>query len=515
MAKARIVSAVRLGADQLEQLARVGGRRRRLRRGATAPSSRPRCADAEGLLVDSHVAGRRVRCSRSRPHLRVISTVSVGFDHIAGRRAATRGHHGHHTRRCSPTRSPISPSALDDSWSPAGCAKRSTTWARVSGATRLLGTDVRGKTLLHRRASVASAARSRARALAFKMQVCAFDARARRSRDGRASSWSRRWPTASARPTSSRCTSISTRRPATCSTPAAFALDEADRHRDQHVARRRDRPGRAHARRSPKAASPAPGLDVLEVEPPAAGRSAARDAERRRAPAHRLGHGRDPPRDARLRDRQPRRVPTRRALRNVLVVLRPTSPRDRAAAGLRPGLALLDVEVVGEAEQPFGDDVVQHLARAAADRERGTEEEAAVPLARRASPFSSSMPPAPMRSLASVNTRLPCGSASALRSDASGPGFLFDRGRDHPHAVVAQDLAFDERADDLLARDDGRRGRRCRGSARRDRARSVRSPTGARRPSTARPARSRAWSWPCPSPGSPRRSGSRPGRARR
>ena len=66
-------------------------------------------------------------------------------------------------------------------------------------------------------------------------------------------------------------------------------------------------------------------------------------------------------------------------------------------------------------------------------------------------PLVSSMPCAPMRSLASVNTRLPCGSASALRSDASGPGFLLTAARDHAHAVVAQDLAFDVRVDDLLA----------------------------------------------------------------
>ena len=95
---------------------------------------------------------------------------------------------------------------------------------------------------------------------------------------------------------------------------------------------------------------------------------------------------------------------------------------------LREGLALLDVVVVREAEQALGDDVAQHLAGAAADGERGAEQEAAHPWfplgseragRRRACPF------APIRSLASLNTCLPCGSASALRSDASGPGFLF------------------------------------------------------------------------------------------
>ena len=41
------------------------------------------------------------------------------------------------------------------------------------------------------------------------------------------------------------------------------------------------------------------------------------------------------------------------------------------AASLGPGLALLDVDVVGQAEHALGDDVALHLAGAAADGERG------------------------------------------------------------------------------------------------------------------------------------------------
>ena len=48
-------------------------------------------------------------------------------------------------------------------------------------------------------------------------------------------------------------------------------------------------------------------------------------------------------------------------------------------AGLRPGLALLHVDVVREPEDPLGDDVALDLAGAAADRERAGEQEAVVP----------------------------------------------------------------------------------------------------------------------------------------
>ena len=44
---------------------------------------------------------------------------------------------------------------------------------------------------------------------------------------------------------------------------------------------------------------------------------------------------------------------------------------------------------------------------------------------RSSTPSPSSMPLAPRRSLASPKTRWPWGSLSALRREASGPGFLF------------------------------------------------------------------------------------------
>ena len=63
---------------------------------------------------------------------------------------------------------------------------------------------------------------------------------------------------------------------------------------------------------------------------------------------------------------------------------------------------------------------------------------------------TASMPSAPIMSLASLNTSLPCGSFSALRSDASGSGLLVHRRRDLPQLVVAQDLALDVGAGELL-----------------------------------------------------------------
>src|SRR5207248_11380297 len=50
------------------------------------------------------------------------------------------------------------------------------------------------------------------------------------------------------------------------------------------------------------------------------------------------------------------------------------------ASGVGPGLALLDVDVVGQAEHALGDDVAENLGGAAADGEGRTEEEAGDPL---------------------------------------------------------------------------------------------------------------------------------------
>src|SRR5437762_148032 len=88
MPKARILSAVPLGPDQLEQLGEW-----EVAVVDFARSSRTEIeaalVDAEGLLVNSYapVDESMIDCA---PRLRVISTISVGFDHIAVVAAAER-----------------------------------------------------------------------------------------------------------------------------------------------------------------------------------------------------------------------------------------------------------------------------------------------------------------------------------------------------------------------------------------------------------------------------------------
>jgi lactate dehydrogenase-like 2-hydroxyacid dehydrogenase len=130
--------------------------------------------DVEGLLVNSHATVDAATLELA-PRLRAISTVSVGFDHIdvvgAARRAITV------------TTAPV----LSDAVADLTLALIIMTARRLREAvedltrgvwsTGLLGTDVRGKRLLL--VGLGRIGREvAARALACKMSVCAFDARA-------------------------------------------------------------------------------------------------------------------------------------------------------------------------------------------------------------------------------------------------------------------------------------------------------------------------------------------------
>ena len=212
-AKARIGSAIALGSPHIELLDDWD-----LSVVDFSPAGRAGMAsalhDVEGLLVNSHAAVDATTLDLA-PRLRAISTVSAGFDHIdlvvAARRSITV------------TTAPVLSDAVADLTLALIIMTARRLREGVEDLTRgvwstgLLGTDVRGKRLL----LVGFGRIGRevaARALACKMSVCAFDVQDRSAADGR-----RRpvlpSPTASGRPTSCRCTSISTRRRATCSTP--------------------------------------------------------------------------------------------------------------------------------------------------------------------------------------------------------------------------------------------------------------------------------------------------------
>jgi len=172
MPRARVVSAVALGPDQLERLGEWD-----VTVVDFAQSSRTEIeaalADAEGLLVNSYapVDKGMIDCA---PRLRVISTISVGFDHIAVAAAADRG--------ITVTITPVLSDAVADL----------TLALMVMVARRLgesikdimrgvwnptrLGTDLRGKTLFIVGFGRVGQEVAR-RALAFKMRVCAFDTR--------------------------------------------------------------------------------------------------------------------------------------------------------------------------------------------------------------------------------------------------------------------------------------------------------------------------------------------------
>ncbi len=170
-AKARIVSAVPLGADDLAELGDwdvdivdfAGDR----------GSLEAALAGAEGLLVNSH-APLDVGMLDAAPNLRVISTISVGVDHIPVAEALTR--------EIVVTHTPVLSDAVADLTLGLMVMVARRLGEAVADMGRglwsdgLLGTDLKGKTLL----LIGFGRIGRevaARALAFKMNVCAFDAR--------------------------------------------------------------------------------------------------------------------------------------------------------------------------------------------------------------------------------------------------------------------------------------------------------------------------------------------------
>jgi lactate dehydrogenase-like 2-hydroxyacid dehydrogenase len=169
---ASIVSAVRLGPLHLEQFGDASVEYVDFARASTADLA-ALLRDAEGLLVNSHVTAdaRLLACA---PHLRALSTISVGFDHIDMGEAARRA--------ITVTHTPVLSDAVAD-----------LTLALVLMAARrlreavdivsaggwddaLLGRDLRDKTLLVIGFGRIGQEVAR-RALAFKMRVCAFDTR--------------------------------------------------------------------------------------------------------------------------------------------------------------------------------------------------------------------------------------------------------------------------------------------------------------------------------------------------
>jgi lactate dehydrogenase-like 2-hydroxyacid dehydrogenase len=168
-----VVSSVRLGPPQIERL-----RDCELRVIDFAHASRRDLSealdDAEGLLINSHLTADSTLLELA-PHLRVLSTISVGLDHIDLAAASQRA--------ITVTNTPVLSDAVAD-----------LTWALILMTTRRLGeavdtvtnggwddaplgTDLRSKTLLIVGLGRIGQEVAR-RALAFKMHVCAYDARA-------------------------------------------------------------------------------------------------------------------------------------------------------------------------------------------------------------------------------------------------------------------------------------------------------------------------------------------------
>ena len=173
MPGAPVVSSVRLGSAQLERLGDWD-----LRFVDFAHASQRDLSDAlhdaQGLLIDSHVRADSALLELA-PHLRALSTISAGSDHIdlaaASQRAVTVTH------------TPV----LSDAVADLTLALILMTARRLGEAVdivanggwddALLGTDLRSKTLLI--VGFGRIGREVARrALGFKMHVCAFDARA-------------------------------------------------------------------------------------------------------------------------------------------------------------------------------------------------------------------------------------------------------------------------------------------------------------------------------------------------
>jgi glyoxylate reductase len=172
-AKMSVVSAIPLSGAHLEQLDDCDVTVVDFARGIRADLE-TELAEAEGLLVNSHApvdAGMIEAAKR----LRVISTVSVGFDHIPVQEATARG--------VAVTHTPVLTDAVADltlglTVMVARKLKVATDdLGRGVWSTGLLGSDLRGKTLLLVGFGRIGQEVAR-RALAFKMRVCAFDARA-------------------------------------------------------------------------------------------------------------------------------------------------------------------------------------------------------------------------------------------------------------------------------------------------------------------------------------------------
>ena len=172
MSAAQIVSAVRLGADHLEV---VGDCEVTVADLASSPTGLDQLLrEAEGLLIDSHVIVDDALLAFA-PRLRVISTISAGFDHVDLAAAADRA--------ITVTTAPV----LSDAVADLTLALIVMTARRLREATDdlargrwndgLLGSDLRAKTLLI--VGFGRIGREVARrALACRMDVCAFDARA-------------------------------------------------------------------------------------------------------------------------------------------------------------------------------------------------------------------------------------------------------------------------------------------------------------------------------------------------
>jgi len=168
-----VVSSVHLGPPEIERL-----RDHQLRVVDFAQASRRDLAealeDAEGLLIDSHLTADSALLELA-PHLRALSTISVGLDHID--LAATS------QRAITVTHTPV----LSDAVADLTLALILMTARRLGEAVdivasggwddALLGTDLHSKTLLI--VGLGRIGQEVAqRALAFKMHVCAYDARA-------------------------------------------------------------------------------------------------------------------------------------------------------------------------------------------------------------------------------------------------------------------------------------------------------------------------------------------------
>jgi len=172
MSDTRIISSVRLGPSHMGQLSEWDVRV--VDFASTVSSDLDAAlATAEGLLIDSHIRADAPTLARA-PHLRVLSTVSVGVDHIdlaeTERRAITVTH------------TPVLSDAVADLTLALILMEARRLREAVDIVSRggwddaLLGTDLRSKTLLVVGLGRIGQEVAR-RALACRMHVCGFDSR--------------------------------------------------------------------------------------------------------------------------------------------------------------------------------------------------------------------------------------------------------------------------------------------------------------------------------------------------